>query len=416
MILDIELLPYQMEMVRSEAPFLGFIGGTGSGKTFMSPVWLLTKMLSYPNSEWIVSAPTTISMKRTVLKYITAAFDRWGIRYDLNKSDLTMELSFGYVYFISAETPDRLQGIHAKGIIGDEAGLYSREWWQTAIQRISYSRGQILLTTTPYDPNHWLKLEFWDKWRAGDKDFCVVNPTSIDNPFYPKEEYYAAMRRLPKWRFDLLYNAQFPEKSSNALFEYSDVRACIEIDENDVIAATETTESILTVDVAREGTDESVVCIWRGYVLEQIIRYDTNTLTELAGNIVRIVKDRFDAATPIVIDSSGLGAGVYDMLYDDGYTVYGVNFAQRADNDAYANARSEMYHNLADAILERRVKLIDDDYLIGDLIVQERRYNSRGQIMLIPKDKIKENLGRSPDISDAVALRFSSFKSRVGIV
>jgi len=413
--LRLELLPYQMQMVKSTAKYLGFIGGTGTGKSFMIPTWLLSKMSQHPGNEWIVSAPTTMMLKRTVLKYLIDDFKTWGVPFEINKSDLVVETPLGIIYFISAETPDRMQGVHPKGIIGDEAGLYDRLWWQTAIQRVSFRSGQIFLTTTPYDPNHWLKLEFWDRWKAGDPNFEIVNPISLDNPFYPEDEYWQAKRRLPKWRFDLLYNAKFPEQSDNALFKVADLRRVIDIEAQSVIDRTEDEELYMTIDVAREGTDESVICLWRGYVLEEIHRYETNTLTELVASAHVLSRGRESKIT-YVVDSSGLGAGVYDMLYEQGLNAYGVNFAQRADDEAYANARAEMYHNLAKAVEDETVKLLDDDYLIDDLIVQERTYNSRGQIALVLKEKIKEKIGRSPDVADAVALRFSAYKPKVGII
>lgn len=413
--IELNLLPYQMEMLKSESKYLGFIGGTGTGKTFMVPTWLISKMSNYPNNEWIISAPTTMMMKRTIIKYTLGDFDKWRIPYEYNKTDMIVEMGLGTIYFISADTPDRMQGIHPKGIVGDEAGLYDNLWWQTALQRISFKSGQILLTTTPYNPNHWLKLDFWDKWKAGDKDFTIVNPISLDNPFYPKDEYYRAKRKMPKWRFDLMYDAKFPEQSSKSLFKYDEIDKCIEVDENIIYDKTEDKEKYLTIDVAREGNDQSVICEWIGCVLKRIYKYDTNTLTELVGSTKMIAGEDIDKYT-IIVDSSGLGAGVYDMMYENGWNVYGVNFAQSPYDDAYANARAEMYHNLADAIEKVEVKLLDDDFLKDDLIVQERNFNSRGKIGLVPKEKIKEKIGRSPDISDAVALRFSSFKSNVGMI
>jgi hypothetical protein len=137
-------------------------------------------------------------------------FREIGLKHEYNKTEqiFTLPYGIGVIYGISAENPDRMQGIHARGIVGDEAGMFPRLWWDTAIQRVGFHGGQILLTTTPYAEN-WLKTEVYDPWLAGDGRIEWVNPRSIDNPYYPRGEYEDARKRLPNWKFKLLYEGQF---------------------------------------------------------------------------------------------------------------------------------------------------------------------------------------------------------------
>ena len=417
----IKLLDYQYELLRRDERYKGFIGGTGTGKTFFIPIYLLYKMGTHKGKEWIVSSPSYGMLKRTVWKYVREGFKRYGISYTENKSDMTIETDDGIIYFISAETYERMQGIHAKGIIGDEAGLYDREWWDTAVQRVAFTGGEILLTTTPYSPLHWLKLEFYDRWQRGDKDFFVVNPTSLENPYYPEEEYERAKRRLPKWRFNLLFNAIFPEESDNALFNLKNLEECINLDAYQVNSINEDFEIYITVDVAREGNDESVIVIWEGYAIQDIIKIEKNNLRELESRIIQIANELQEANTDkeitIIVDATGLGIGLYENLCESNFYVIGVNFAESAyDKRKYANIRAEMYENLANAVEEKKVKLVKDDDLIEDLLAQERMYKADGRILLKSKEQIKKEIGRSTDTSDAVALRFIEVKNKVGII
>jgi len=222
--IEINLLPYQLRLLTSKKPYLALIGGTGSGKTFFLPRWLYVKMYENPGHEWIVSAPTREMLKRNPIKYILSFFDEVGVKYAYNKADLVMEVKgIAAIYFISAETPHRMQGIHAKGIIGDEAGLFDRLWWDTAVQRIAYKKGQILLLTTPYSQN-WVKTEVWDKWMAGDVNYYVENPTSLDNPYYPREEYERAKKQLPDWKFKMLFEGKFTKPAGLIYPEYETVK------------------------------------------------------------------------------------------------------------------------------------------------------------------------------------------------
>jgi len=219
-----DLLPYQMRIMEADEPYLALIGGTGCGKTFLLPRWLFTQMNKFPGQEWIVSAPTIPMLKRNPWKYCLEFFQEYDIPVDINKTDMIIRVPRikSTIYFISAENPDRMQGIHAKGIIGDEAGMFDRLWWDTAVQRVAYRKGQILLLTTPYAEN-WLKTEVWDRWMAGDKDYHVENPTSLDNPFYPREEYERARERLPEWKFRMLFEGKFTKPAGLIYPDYQTV-------------------------------------------------------------------------------------------------------------------------------------------------------------------------------------------------
>jgi len=223
--MDFTLIDYQHRVLESSAPYTGIIGGTGTGKTYFAPLWLYTRMVQHPGYEWIVSSPTYNMLMRNPWKYINRQWKERKIKFHPNKSGdggPTIETPHGTVYFISAETPDRMQGIHAKGIIGDEAGLYPRLWYETAIQRLSLNSGQMMLITTPYGLN-WLKTDCFDPFLSGDKDFYFETPASYQNPKYPLEEIARAKRKLPDWKFRMMYLGQFVKPAGLIYPEYQTV-------------------------------------------------------------------------------------------------------------------------------------------------------------------------------------------------
>ena len=79
----------------------------------------------------------------------------------------------------------------------------------------------------------------------------------------------------------------------------------------------------------------------------------------------------------------------------------------------YANKRAEMWGELRDWLDDKAgVDIPDDDTLHTDLCAPiwgkgATRFNSNQQIVLEPKDRIKERLGCSPDGGDAAALTFA---------
>ncbi len=118
----------------------------------------------------------------------------------------------------------------------------------------------------------------------------------------------------------------------------------------------------------------------------------------------------------VFLDITGLGAGVYDRLNEMHYGrfVTGINFSQKPTNDrVYANKRAEMWGELRDWLADPAgVDIPDDDNLHTELCATiwgrgATRFNSNQQIVLEPKDHIKERTGFSPDGGDAAALTFA---------
>ena len=118
----------------------------------------------------------------------------------------------------------------------------------------------------------------------------------------------------------------------------------------------------------------------------------------------------------IVLDITGLGGPILDRLREQlpWEEVLGVNFSERALNsDRYLNRRAEMYDRMREWFADTAgVQIPDNDELHGDLAGPIRgpdatRFDSAGRLVLEAKEHIKERLGFSPDLADALALTFA---------
>jgi hypothetical protein len=152
-----------------------------------------------------------------------------------------------------------------------------------------------------------------------------------------------------------------------------------------------------------KSDDSTVFCERNGLVVEPLKVKTKQSTVEIASWITY----EYNQSTPdaVVVDTVGLGAGVYDQLATAGVYSIDGNAGMKADDDRYFNKRSEMYFNLKEAI-KKGLKLPKDDGLLEELMSITYTFNEKGQMRLESKDKIKETLGRSPDKSDAVALTF----------
>lgn len=176
---------------------------------------------------------------------------------------------------------------------------------------------------------------------------------------------------------------------------------------------------ILGVDPARGGGDKTGIIDRQsrrlgGHVCK---RLDSNDLMATAGEIQREIKRLKPLGLrKVVIDVTGLGAGLYDRLreLEGDELIEGINFGAKArEHEKYANRRAEMWDLkrqwYAD---EAGVQVPDSDEFQGDECSVIRglgatRFTSSGQLLLEPKEHIKERLTFSPDLGDASALTFA---------
>ena len=81
--------------------------------------------------------------------------------------------------------------------------------------------GQVLHTTTPYNLG-CLKTDIWDK--RFEKGTHVETWRSIDRPGFPLERYEDERKRLPPWRFAMMYDAKFDRPAGLIYFDFLPVK------------------------------------------------------------------------------------------------------------------------------------------------------------------------------------------------
>lgn len=191
----------------------------------------------------------------------------------------------------------------------------------------------------------------------------------------------------------------FPKQNVDALFTWDDIQAA---QRREAVGAP--LPVVIGCDVARYGDDQTVIAVRTGWAVRVIMAYRGESLTHTAGILTQLSK-RFAGAT-VHVDDTGLGGGVTDMLRENGVPVHGIIAAGRAsDPEVFANARAEGYWRTREALALGLISLDpDDDTLARQLADQRYLLDSRGRILIEPKDKIRARGGASPDRADAVSL------------
>jgi hypothetical protein len=166
-------------------------------------------------------------------------------------------------------------------------------------------------------------------------------------------------------------------------------------------------------DVADSGTDETVMPIRRGPIIESLNRIgvqDTETTAKRLEGRLRTVPNSIAC-----IDSCGIGVGVYNRLRSLKLNVIPFNGASSADGMrdrtgefTFANKRSAAYWHLRELLDPvngpNQLALPPDDDLVADLTVPTWKVKTGAVIAIEPKEHLVKRLKRSPDCGDAVVM------------
>lgn len=162
-----------------------------------------------PDDNFIIVAPTYKILQQATLPAFLKLFGHCG--EFLSSKSIFKIRGGGTVYIRTATDPESIEGItNVRAIWCDEAGRFSKYFWDNVEGRAAIKNAQILNTTTPYALN-WLK-NMHDDWKAGKRsDVEFINFRSIDNPYFPQAEYDRQKTLLDPRRFAMKYDGIFGE-------------------------------------------------------------------------------------------------------------------------------------------------------------------------------------------------------------
>ena len=173
------------------------------------------------------------------------------------------------------------------------------------------------------------------------------------------------------------------------------------------------------VDVARFGSDSTVITVMHGRRVVKKKVLNKRDTTQVVGEIIALCSPD-DMPDVIVVDETGLGGGVVDLLREARNTgtrlhshveIRGVQFGegfsaetQAKFKEKYVNVKARMYDLLAQD-MRTRIALLDEEVYLAELPSIQYRYDSKGRMEIESKDQYKKRTGRgSPDHADSLAL------------
>lgn len=401
-----KLTSYQKEFLYCKARFTATEASTKSGKTFSHIYWIYEQAHQPWNKNgynhwWVAPVYSQAKIAFSRLKNILV---KSGV-YRMNSSELIIYCPNGAeIHFKTAEKPDNLFGEDVYSIVFDEAPRARVEAWYALRSTITATGGKMKLIGNFGGISNWVH-QFKEKAKE-DSEYAYFKVTCWDavrEGILKEEEVLQAKSDLPKKVFSALYEAEEIEDEGQ-LISNEAIRFLFE--NNDL----ETGLRYITADIARLGSDKTVIMAWSGFKVVYINTIDYSTIPECVDAIQRVQRLYNVDRNNTIVDEDGVGGGVKDYLKCRGFVNNSKPVKIKGKEENFSNLKTQCYWKLAEMINKGKMYVdcgSDEKKALTEELewVRLPKEIDTAKISLLSKDKIKEEIGRSPDYSDALMMR-----------
>jgi hypothetical protein len=305
------------------------------------------------------------------------------------------------------------QGIHARKVLVviDEACGIPKALWDAVKTLVTNDYSRVLAIGNPDDP----ASEFANICNPG-SGFNVIKISAFDSPNFTGEPIPAEVQDVlvsPGWveerRIDWgegsnlwrsKVEGEFPDISDEFLIPPAFIQRAHETDKPGF------DKGKYGIDIARLGTDKSVIYRNRGGQIRKIDSWAKMDTMETARRIANILSKHGEDRVPAIMDVIGLGSGPYDRLRELGLEVGGFEGSGKAFIPGkFANRRAEVYWMFRRLLEEGEVDLDPQDTTLSSEL-QSIKYmiDAHGRIVIESKDDMRKRGILSPDHADAAVM------------
>lgn len=396
-------------------------GAAGGGKSALGVLWIIEQCQTYPATRWLMGRSKLKTLKETTLNTFFELTSNLKLSTSYNYNSQTgvitwtngSEILLKDLYSYPADPNfDSLGSLEITGAFIDECNQISFKAWQIVTSRIRYKLNEYNLTPkilgTCNPAKNWTYSKFYIPTAAGTinetRKFIQSLPT--DNPNLPPS-YLDSLLALDENSKQRLYYGNWEFDNDPArLIDFDKIQ---NIFTNDFVDAG---DMYISADIARYGSDKMVILVWSGFRVIEIFTLDKSSITETAEAIKSLMNKHRVPLSNVIADEDGVGGGVVDIVRCKGFVNNSKALKEENNNVEYQNLKTQCYYKLAELIQSNKLFIDCNNADIQDVITKELEQVKRdkidqdGKLRILPKEKVKELIGHSPDYSDALAMRF----------
>jgi phage terminase large subunit len=419
--------------------YILFGGGAGGGKSWLGCEWLLVMCYQYPKSKWFIG--------RKELKRLMASsyetFKKVCSYHKIPEKDWKLNGQYNYIEFFNGSKIDlldvnfvptdplfeRFGSLEYTGGWLEEAGEIDFKAFDVLKTRVGRHLNKeyglhpkLLITANP--KKGWLKRLFYNPFKNGilGKSYAFIRSLYSDNN-YTSDIYGEQLNEIS--------DKATRDRLRDGNWDYDDDKACLVKGEaiDDLFTNTvEDGEKYATLDIARFGKDSTKLYLWKGFKNYKRYTWFFQDTEITAQKVKEVLEEERIPYSHVIADEVGVGGGVIDKLRGiNGFIANSSPLEQPnakpimvmrngklvsiTPKENFKTLKDQCGYILSDKINERGMALSVEDESEKELISEEISElkdfapDEDGKKRLVPKDIIKENIGRSPDDLDNLIMR-----------
>lgn len=413
-------------------------GAKGGGKSYLGCSLIFGDALIYPGTHYYIARGELTDLRKFTIPSIYEVFKNWGLKIEEYAS------FDGQYNIFNLKNGSKVFLIACKVLPSDPlferfgSMQMTRGWLEEAGEIAEAAKANLWLATgrwkneeyglkkkqliTANPKKGWMKRDFVDPFKQGviPKTRKFIQAFATDNTYLPADYIETlknekdTVRRQRLWEGDWDYDE---DKDSLISFD-----ALSDAFSNTI---TKDNNKYLIIDVARFGKDLTTFNFWDSlelYKIEKRNKQDTQMTIQQAKDYAAVERIPW---SHIMIDEDGIGGAVVDAM--PGVRGFIANSSplptlseirsrmSKIDHHLipktnYQNLKAQCAFKLAELINEHQIALSVSDYrnvIIEELsaLLRYKNADSDGKLQLRPKEDVKIELGRSPDIGDPIIYR-----------
>ena len=428
-----EILKVLEDNIHTEI-FMG--GAAGGSKSFTGCLWQIMRRLKYPGSRGFLARARLKNLKESTLLTFFEVCGKLGLK--LNR-DYTYNFIMGVIRFKNG-SEEYLKDLffypsdpefvslgsteYTDGFI-DEMAEITEQAYQIIRSRMRFKLDEfglipkIAMGSNPCKT--FIYKDFYRKWNDGKLEpyKAYIQALVYDNPFI-SDHYIENLKKLdPINKARLLDGNWEYDDDPTRLFEYD---AIVDLFTNNA----ETGQKYCIVDVAGRGRDRTIVMIWSNWYVTKIYNLDNISSQELD----EILQKHKIPRSKCAIDEDGVGFGlVKDMPGVKGFINNSKPIIKKKETEResvqhnYKNLKAQCWFELANYVnsgligVYRNIPVDFKKLLMEDLEqIKQKNPDKDTPLSILSKEEIKQNIGRSTDIGDAMMMRMFFEVNKGGLV
>lgn len=394
-------------------------GAKYGGKSYLGAGLIFSSALTYPGTHWFIARESLNDLRKFTVPTVHEVIRDMGLDFatyiDYNGQDSFFTCYNGSkVFLIETKFRPRDPDFHRFGSIQMTGGWLEEigEMKDAAIEQLSLTVGRwnnkiynligkVLMTCNPHKGHGFREyyLPFKNGTLAQNKAFIQALPQDNKSG---DEAYIQGILNHPI--------KAIRERLGRGSWEYDDDPTVL-VDYDRIIDAYDAEHvppgpRAITADIAFLGSDKFVIFVWEGWRVIHI-QAMAKSDPKVVETTIKLLAEKYEVPrTRVVFDADGIGA--YLESYMKNARAF-KNGSRPIGKDNFANLKAQAGFFLARKFNQGEIWIMTEDYK-EDVVREVEQLKSHnvdndGKLTLLPKAKIKERIGHSPDFLDCLIMR-----------